>query len=573
MLFLVATMSLSFGTYFSSKNINENLIKSFSSQNKSRYLLKVKSNLSRANTVYSFAILLKDENLLVMGDKLLDHTIEDFEKKKESFPDADITLSILGEYKRQLEKIKKDFKKETSLKEAVILLQKMEMIEKKFNHEEEENFGKLLVTNKSLIDSQKNIQMLFKSFHWTLTIILYVLAFVSTRKEKLMRQVQKSEELHRLLISSLAEGVVFCNEKGIVVTCNQSAEEILGQEKKRMVGKHIKEVFKTARSEEGELFDDFHSPFMRAIQVGEVCSNMNIKYGKGGYTQLFLSLSSQPLFKDKNSSHFSTIFSFADITLKVEQQRVIQKQQENLIYSSKMTALGQMAGGIAHEINNPLAIIKAEAEDIIDIADEEGNIDTESAVEAAETITKTSNRIAQIIKGLKIFSRNDSNDKMEVVLIKDIFEDVLALSSDRAKRKGIDFNYKLEDDTFKIKCQPTQLYQVFVNLINNAFDAIENLPQKWVNVDIKREHRQVVIRIIDSGPGIPINEREKIFQPFYTTKEVGKGTGLGLSISKGIIESHRGLFYIDANYTNTCFAIKMPLYDENSEEKDQTEAA
>lgn len=568
LLFTLATLSLSAGTYFSTQNINKYLVDNFNAQNKSRYLLKVQSNFSRSATIYSFGILFQDKELISSADKLYFATKESFKEKSQQLGNFDILFSLFNDFEKELKKTKLSLDQQKSVVNAFTLLQRIELIEKKFEELEQQQYGIMLASNEKLIQKQKSVKTLLSSFHWTLTILLYVLAFFNHKKEALSKEIEKSEELHRMLLSSLAEGIIFCNEEGKVITCNQSAETILGIRKKRIVGLPISEVFRNAKDRENEPYNRSTSPFYKAIKHGEVCSRELMRFGKGGFTQLWLSLNSQPLFKDSMTKSFSTLFSFTDITEQIEQERTIKKQQADLIYSSKMRALGQMAGGIAHEINNPLAIIKAEAEDIIDIADEEGSLDSATAVDAAEKITLTTNRIANIIKGLKIFSRNDKNDNAEAILLKEVFEDVISLCEDRAKRKAIKLDLTIEDPDFKILGQPTQIYQVFVNLINNAFDAIESANEKWVKIDIKREHKQVVIRVIDSGPGIPVIERDKIFQPFYSTKEVGKGTGLGLSISKGIIESHHGLFYIDGNYKNTCFAAKIPLLIEDKKEKD-----
>jgi signal transduction histidine kinase len=112
--------------------------------------------------------------------------------------------------------------------------------------------------------------------------------------------------------------------------------------------------------------------------------------------------------------------------------------------------------------------------------------------------------------------------------------------------------------TGDLDCREVQLSQVILNLLNNAFDAISELPNKWVHLESRMNEGIIEIRVIDSGSGIPEELREKILQPFFTTKEVGQGTGLGLSISKGIIESHGGTLSIDIKSQNTCFVIQIP---------------
>ena len=129
---------------------------------------------------------------------------------------------------------------------------------------------------------------------------------------------------------------------------------------------------------------------------------------------------------------------------------------------------------------------------------------------------------------------------------------------EKIKIKQIKIEHNI-DPNLQVLVKPTQLSQVFMNLINNSIDAIENLPDPWIKIESEVTPDQyIMIRFTDSGNGIPHHIVEKIMQPFFTTKEIGKGTGLGLSISKGIIEEHKGQFSYDENALNTTFEIKIP---------------
>ncbi|MBI3556955.1 MAG: GHKL domain-containing protein [Deltaproteobacteria bacterium] len=109
-----------------------------------------------------------------------------------------------------------------------------------------------------------------------------------------------------------------------------------------------------------------------------------------------------------------------------------------------------------------------------------------------------------------------------------------------------------------IECRDIQILTIIMNLVNNARDALEDQPEKWVRLHVTEENDFVEISVTDSGKGISRNIQEKIFQPFFTTKELGKGTGLGLSIAKGIVESHRGALYYDSFCANTRFIVRLP---------------
>ena len=250
------------------------------------------------------------------------------------------------------------------------------------------------------------------------------------------------------------------------------------------------------------------------------------------------------------------------ISLDVHQERMLQLEtdanREKLLAKEKMSSLGEMAGGIAHEINNPLSIIVGKASQARRRFDS-GDFDVAKMSIDLGKIEATALRIAKIIKGLRTFSRNAENDPPEPVNLKQLLEDALELCSQRFRANGIDLRVDLAsaEDLWSTG-RPTQLTQVILNVLNNAHDAVEPLEEKWVEVKAESSGQAVVFTITDSGRGIPEHVLAKIMQPFFSTKEVGKGTGLGLSISKGIIEEHGGKLVYDPTSRNTCFRIELP---------------
>ena len=129
---------------------------------------------------------------------------------------------------------------------------------------------------------------------------------------------------------------------------------------------------------------------------------------------------------------------------------------------------------------------------------------------------------------------------------------------ERFKTNGVNLTVGEVPDVF-IRCRATQISQVLINLLNNSYDAIETLPEKWVKVELDAGSERARIRIVDSGLGIPLEIRDKILNPFFTTKEIGKGTGLGLSVSKGIIDEHGGVLSVPENVKNTTFEIELHI--------------
>lgn len=243
-----------------------------------------------------------------------------------------------------------------------------------------------------------------------------------------------------------------------------------------------------------------------------------------------------------------------------QQAQLIKAQQEKLIYTSKLSAVGEMAGGVAHEINNPLGAISVASQTLRKLH-EKNKFDDPRVLKTLTVIDATIERIAKIIKGLRVVSRDSSEEPFTLCTLKEIISDSLSLCSEKFKVHHVDLRVDLEQPDFSkpFMAKRVQLSQVFLNLLVNSYDAIAKLEQKWIEIKISSDANYFYLRYVDSGLGIPKEVQEKMFLPFYTTKEVGKGTGLGLSISKSIIEGHKGSIEIDNSCANTCFLIKLPL--------------
>lgn len=257
-------------------------------------------------------------------------------------------------------------------------------------------------------------------------------------------------------------------------------------------------------------------------------------------------------------THLRSIADSLGILIRRQQkEKIIKKQQMQLTQSAKMVALGEMAGGIAHEINTPLTVISNHVFNL-KLMQEISNIDEVSLEKSLDKIEQTVFRIASIVRGLQNMSRDGSMDKMELTPLSSIIDEAFSMCEERFKSRGVEFA-KPSDPKVHIMCRKVQISQVLVNLLNNAYDAIEGLPDKKITIKVKSTDDSVAISVIDSGTGVPSEIQGKLFQPFFTTKGVGKGTGLGLSISHGIITHHGGdLFYTDANGKSE-FVISLPL--------------
>lgn len=252
----------------------------------------------------------------------------------------------------------------------------------------------------------------------------------------------------------------------------------------------------------------------------------------------------------------TTLFTSAMSVLNasIDRERNIKMQ---MMFSSKMSALGEMAGGVAHEINNPLAIIKTLVGQLRDYADDEV-IDKSMLKETLADVEGTVDRIAKIIKGLRSFSRDGSRDLTTTVSVAKLLQDTLGFCGERFKQHQVDLRYSGTSDGISFEGREVEISQVLLNLLNNSYDAILPLKEKWIELSVSDLSDAVEISVTDSGPGISPEVRKKLFQPFFTTKEIGKGTGLGLSVSTGLVEGHNGTLTLDTSGFNTRFVVRLP---------------
>lgn len=240
-----------------------------------------------------------------------------------------------------------------------------------------------------------------------------------------------------------------------------------------------------------------------------------------------------------------------------QMNRILSDNQKLLAHSAKMSALGEMAGGIAHEINSPLAIITVRANQL-ERLQQRGTLTPEMIGQESKLIADTAKRIGGIIKGLRTFAREGEKDPFEVVTVESVIKDALILCQTRFESHSVSMELLGFEGNPTIECRPVQIGQVVLNLLNNSFDAVHQLAKKWVRLELRHTAASVELSITDSGNGIQGHIRGRIMEPFFTTKEVGKGTGLGLSISKGIIENHGGKLELDTSSPNTRFVITLP---------------
>ncbi|WP_413287847.1 sensor histidine kinase [Bdellovibrio sp. HCB337] len=248
-----------------------------------------------------------------------------------------------------------------------------------------------------------------------------------------------------------------------------------------------------------------------------------------------------------------------DITQDVIKQKFIEDQKTRLLSTSRMAVLGEISGGIAHEINNPLTVIQARAFQLLQMA-ENGNLDAAKIKSASESISKTGDKIAKIVKSLRAFAHSQDDSPIDSINVREIIQETLDFCKVRFYNHGIDIRIGDIPDDLEFECHLIQIEEALLNLFNNSHDAIASLPEKWILIEAFEKDDNVEIHVTDSGSGIPKDVADNIMLPFFSTKEMGKGMGLGLCIVSEIVMKHHGEIYLDRTSANTKFVLRLPKF-------------
>lgn len=316
----------------------------------------------------------------------------------------------------------------------------------------------------------------------------------------------------------------------------------------------------------GDILNSEKGFFIKSDQIFQV---INIKYNdrtNRDVGKIILAYPASPVLPAVQFSIFLisgttglmfVLLIYAFIRVFYSNQKILQHS----FHQAKMSTLGEMAANIAHEINNPLAIISGKTQ-IITNQINSGNFDLIKLNSDLNKIVQTIRRIDRIVKGIKLISRSSESDVYEFVTIERIVQETLELCNERIYFHQIELRLK-NSLKISIECRPTQIVQVLLNLVGNSIDAVETKAVKWIEIEAVQQGDSVVISVTDSGTGIPESVQSRLAQPFFTTKDIGRGTGLGLSISKGIVENHSGTLKYDQGCKNTRFLMVLPLQQVN----------
>jgi histidine kinase len=366
-----------------------------------------------------------------------------------------------------------------------------------------------------------------------------------TQMKSLEREARKSEEKYRIIFNTIPNPVFVLNAQNLkILDCNESVAAVYGFSKEEIYMTSFLDLFEGNDRESYEVSLKSTNIIDRARQVR--------KDGKAIYVSIHIS-----------SSEFNgwkvLLVTTSDITM-----RLMAEQQ--LIQASKMATLGEMATGVAHELNQPLSVIKTASSFLRRKAGSGEPIKTNILGTMAEEIDTHVDRASKIIGHMREFGRKSDVAK-ERVQINNVLRRAVDFFKQQLKLREIEVVEDFDEDLPAVLADPNRLEQVFVNLLINARDAIEKKGEqraqkeeaKRITLKTKAEDAMVTIEVTDTGTGIPEALLDRIFEPFFTTKKVGKGTGLGLSISYGIVQDYDGTIKVESKEgEGATFIIRFP---------------
>lgn len=372
-----------------------------------------------------------------------------------------------------------------------------------------------------------------------------------TPTKQLEERVRQSEERYETIFNNIPNPVFVLNPESLeILNCNGSVMDLYGHTVDELVGSNFLELFA----------DEDKKSLAEKIQEHSVLDLVRQKSLL--HEDLYVLIRLAPMaFPDEEV----LLAVISNITKRVE-------AEQQLVQAGKMATLGEMATGVAHELNQPLSVIKTASSFMMRKVNRGESIQPKILFTMVEEIDGHVDRAAKIINHMREFGRK-STMSPERVSINNVLQRAFDFFSQQLKLREIRVVWRLAEQLPRIKADSGRLEQVFINLLINARDSIEDRfeqdpllsEEKHIILRTRYQNYQVIIEVIDNGLGVEPKRADKIFEPFFTTKRVGRGTGLGLSISYGIIKDSGGTIRaVEKEPPGACIEIRLPAPEQDT---------
>ncbi len=371
-----------------------------------------------------------------------------------------------------------------------------------------------------------------------------------TQVKMLESELSGIKELINRVVHSSASPIVAADRQGRIQLMNRAARELFGVHDvyERRIH-NAEDLYPPGKAKEimSMLRDESHGGKGKLSGVPFTIVNIDGE-------EIPVELSAAIIYDDDDNES-ATMAIYNDLREKLEIEEKLQEARKQLSQSEKMASMGQLAAGVAHEINNPLTGIMMYSNMLLEQLDRDN-----PQRQDIEYIIEDANRCKEIVKSLLVYSRNTDSQR-NIIDINELVEQSFRLTRDQKIFRNIHIEKQMSDEMMLVNVDTNKLNQVFINLVINAADAMDGRGTLTVRTYRDKSARKVFLEISDTGCGIPKDHLSRIFDPFFSTKPRDKSTGLGLSIAYGIVEEHEGR--ISVNRTGpegTSFLIELPQY-------------
>ena len=417
------------------------------------------------------------------------------------------------------------------------------------------NFNKLFKSNLPRINFTIRVRCkdgTYKCIEWSNfpnheeRVVYAVGRDITEKKEE--EDLIKSEERYRNLFETMVQGVIYYNSEGTIISANPAAESILGITLEQIQGRTLPDLhWKTIHKDGSNLTVDM-LPSMIALTTGQVVKDVMIGiFNSAENDYRWININAMPQFRPGEKKPYQIYTIFHDITEKKRAIDALINARKKAEIAQRMASLGNMAAGIAHEINQPLNAIKIIVDSVLYLHEAGKNLSLEVILEKLEEVSKQVDRIDDVIWHMKTLMRNEHLDLAPCDLNKAV-EASLRILDAQLSPHGILVNQKLKDKLPMVIAEQCGLEKVILNLLINAMQALNEAVKgnKEITITTFIDH-DIVLEISDNARGIDEEIIDKIFDPFFTTKKVGEGMGLGLSIVFSTVTLFKGKISVRNN--------------------------
>lgn len=394
--------------------------------------------------------------------------------------------------------------------------------------------------------SHENLQFLYfsRGVIVSLSLMIWAAWTVYNYRAIYQEKLDIAEEKYRNIVEHSADAIISLSQDDRITSWNTGAEQIFGWKRDEIIGEPITVIIPDDLIQKKEL---------ECLRFGMTYRGYVTNYRTerlAKENRRILVTLTESYIRDETDEIIGRSQIMRDLTdLKIREEQVQQ--------SERLATVGHMAAGVAHEVGNPLTAISS----LVQVC--QRKTDDEFIQQQLGKVRDHIQRINNIVRDLVDFSRPSSLET-EQMSVNEIINAAVGLMKHDARCRNVEFKLKPASNLPKIEGVPDQLHQVIVNLLLNAVDAMQDVEDPVITIRTEYQHPQIELSISDIGQGIPEEQQDRIFEPFYTTKEVGKGTGLGLSVSHGIVSKMGGTINVDSEEgEGTTFTITLPTELQN----------